>query len=225
MQQTFFWTGQSYQDVAIVASLFFTVLVLLPALQWRSFYRLGLQSLLLGSEHLYQKEYKKRGDFSRMTLFSALLSSGQFAFATLLVLQEKDLFLSATLTDLLFYFVLLFIGGVFLFLIDFLRFSLLGYIFIQRDARRKWITSYQVSLWQLPLLFCIGTFLLLGYNSFSWGLYFLIAVYGLWRLFLAIRSFGTFELSYSRFSLFFLYLCTCEVVPIALLIEVLLLRK
>lgn len=223
MQQTFFWTGQSYQDVAIVVSLFFAILVLLPVLQWRSFYRLGLQSLLLGTEHLYQKEYKKKGDFSRMTLFSALLSSGQLAFATLLVLQEKDLFLSATLSSLFIYFALLFLGGVLLFLIDFLRFFLLGYIFIPREAQRKWLISYQVSLWQLPLLICIGTLLLINFSSFSWGLYFLIAVYGLWRLFLAIRSLDTLELSFSRFLLFFLYLCTCEVVPIVLLIEVLLL--
>lgn len=225
MQQVFFWTGQALHDTATIAAIIFSLLVLAPLFFWRHFYTGGIKAVALGTEHLHKKTCKKRMSTMGITLFSAILGAGQLAFAVTTMLTERDVFLYTTLPDIALY-ALFFLGGIlFLLIFDLLHFRILGYVFISQEARKRWFICYQVSLWQLPLLFCIGNFLLLGATSFLFGTYFFIAVLVLWRLYLAVRAFRTLETTFSHILLFFLYLCTCEVVPIVVAVEVLLLLK
>lgn len=225
MQSIYFWTGESIRDITIIVALLFFLCNLLPLILWRNFYKEGLTAIFFRSEHLYIKEVRKRIPIYWLVLLSYLLISLQLGFALVIILENLSLIPIVSLSQIISYSLLYSTLFLLFLLIDRGLFSLYGYLFIVSSAQDLWKQSFQIGLWMLPLCCSIGLFILSIPTSFPWSIFYFLVILLLWRGYIAMQSYRAFSQSSSKSLLFFLYLCTCEIVPITLLGEVLYMLK
>lgn len=220
MDEALFWTGQVSNDAYVLGILGLSLLTIIPLFMRKDFYGTAFSSLLVGGEQLFFAEMQKKRRSGWLNTIAMIAVSLALSFVIIISLERNGVLASADPRDFFRLTGILSLGFLLLILIDRILFSFLGYIFIPRTGRTRWKHAYAVSIWVLPIGLILGLLLLSNERIANFALGYICLIVLLWRVYLGICSFREFRSISTDYLLFFLYLCSREVVPIVIILMV-----